>query len=64
MLQAAFAEIGESPPHKLREIALNAEANMRFARAWGEASLERSAGAIRERAERRLAWFRRQGARA
>lgn len=61
MLQVAFDEIATSGPPKLIDIAARAEAMRVQARLSGDPGLQQAAEVIRERAERRLAWFRRQG---
>jgi hypothetical protein len=59
-LQAAFNEIAESKPDKLRDIIARAVLFTRLARLRRDPALERSAPAIRERAERRLHALKRQ----
>ena len=61
MLRAAFAEISKAKPERLREIIVNAQLFVRLAKGRGDPTLEQSATAIKERATRRLHWFRRQG---
>lgn len=64
MLQAAFAEIAQAKPERLREIATNAELFVRIAKGRRDPALERSALAIKERATRRLHALERQKAKA
>lgn len=54
MLRAALAEIAEAKPEKLVAIIARAKLFVRLARGRGNSSLERTALAIRERAEKRL----------
>jgi hypothetical protein len=64
LLQIAFDRIATSDPPKLISIAAEAESLRVRARLNGDPALERSAQVIVERAERRLAWFKRQEAKA
>jgi hypothetical protein len=61
LIQAAYLAIAQAEPPKLREIAAFAESERALAKSR---RLEADAAlfeAIIERAERRLAWFERQG---
>lgn len=60
MLQLAYAGIAQARPPKLRVIAEKAEAERRVAIFQGRAADAAVYEAIKERAERRLAWFERQ----
>jgi hypothetical protein len=60
MLQIAYLVIAEAQPLRLREIIAKAECLRVRARMFGDHALAKSALAIKERAERRLAWFKRQ----
>jgi hypothetical protein len=64
LLQAAYLAVAQAEPPRLREIATFAESQRTLAKSRG---LEADAALfeeIRERAERRLAWFERQEAKA
>jgi hypothetical protein len=60
IFKAAYQEIATANPRKLVAIAARASALCVQARLSGDPALERSATEIRTRAERRLAWFKRQ----
>ncbi len=60
ILRAAFNEISEAQPRKLREIVERATALRVRARLSRDPALEADALEIETRATRRLNWFRRQ----
>jgi hypothetical protein len=70
LLRAAFREIAASDPPKLRQIVARVENVRRLASSRGDKAdkvtkaIAADALAIIERAERRLAWFDRQGEKA
>ena len=64
MLVIAYAEIAEAQPTKLQTIIARADALRVAAKMRGDRGLQRDALAIIERGERRLAWFKRQEAKA
>jgi hypothetical protein len=64
LLRISFARISEAQPARLRAIADNAQMAAALARYRGDQADAEAYEAIKRRAEGRLAWFRRQAAKA